>query len=213
MKIFFDFDDTLFDTRAFAESIQGVFEKYGISKELFWSSYQDMKGSFLVGWCYSPEIQIQKLKQNHSFDAKQLRAELDRLISETKKFLFSDTEEFLSFFKKNGYVLYILSFGDYDFQMKKICGTGIDKFIEKIIITKVDKAIALREEITNDSDVVWFVDDKIKFIEGVKDVFPKIRTVLMRRAGRYNQDKPNDRCDYVVANLNEMAEKINESVV
>lgn len=213
MKIFFDFDDTLFDTRAFAESIQSIFEKYGISKELFWSSYQDMKGAFLIGWCYSPEIQIQRLRQDHSFDAKQLHRELDRLISETKKFLFSDTEEFLSLFKKKGYILYILSFGDYDFQMKKIRGTGINKLIEKIIITKVDKAIALREEIANDSDTVWFVDDKIKFIEGIKNVFPEAKTVLMRRVGRYDQDEPDDCCDYVVANLDEMAEKINEFVV
>ncbi|MEK9151237.1 MAG: HAD family hydrolase [Patescibacteria group bacterium] len=203
MKIFLDFDDTLFNTRAFAERVQGVFEEYGISRELFWSSYQDMKGAFLIGWCYSPEVHMQRLQPDHSFDIEQVRKKLGVLVADTRRFLFHEVKESLSFLKAVGHTLYILSLGDYGFQMEKIRGTGIDVFMEKVIVTQGDKAKALRDERVK-GEGTWFIDDRVRFIESVKKTFPEVKTILMQRVGRYHQDEPNNFCDYVAQDLAEV---------
>jgi hypothetical protein len=80
--------------------------------------------------------------------------------------------------------------------------------MEKIIITQSDKAGALEKEIKGKSGAMWFIDDKIKFIESVKINFPEIKTILMKRAGRYNQDEPNYSCDYVAENLDDVSKII-----
>lgn len=202
MKIFLDFDDTLFDTNAFFVSLQDIFEEFGISKEISLKSYQEIKAEFPSGgWCYSFERHIEKLKQYVSFDEKGLRNRLMIYITTTERFLFSDVRDFLSSLKKNGHTLFILSFGDIQFQSAKIAGAGISQFIERNIITDEDKVVALQGEINDNEEEIWFFDDRIHFLESVKRAFPGIKTVFVKRKeGRY-QDEPTGFCDYVVRNL------------
>ncbi|MFZ2187015.1 MAG: HAD family hydrolase [Candidatus Moraniibacteriota bacterium] len=204
MKIFLDFDDLLFNTRAFSDGLQDIFEEFGISKELFRASYQEIRAEFPVGgWCYSCEMHIERLRKQLSFDEEGLRKELGIYVADTEKFLFSDVKGFLSSLKKSGYKIFILSFGDADFQSTKISGTGISQFIERNIITDKDKAKALQSEINDDGKNAWFFDDRIHFIESVKRVFPKIRTVcIQREEGRYHEG-PNEFCDYIASDLKE----------
>lgn len=202
MKIFLDFDDTLFDTSAFFNALQVIFEKFGVSKALFLKSYQEMKAEFpTIGWRYSCEMHIERLRQSLSFDEEGLRKELRVCIADTEKFLFPDAKSFLASLKVSGYSTFILSFGDIYFQTAKISGTGISQFIERNIITDKDKAVALQSEIDDDGKNAWFFDDRIHFIESVKRAFPKVRTVLVRRVGGHQEEEPNAFCDYTTNDL------------
>ncbi|MDP3957080.1 MAG: HAD family hydrolase [bacterium] len=207
MKIFLDFDDLLFDTRAFFDGLQDIFEEFGIPGELFRKSYQEMKAEFPPeGWCYSPEMHIERLRQHSPFDVEGVRKKLEVFMADTEKFLFPDVKEFLAALKKSGQSIFILSFGDVHFQTAKISGTGILPYIERSIIADKDKAESLRGEIGDSGENSWFFDDRIHFIEGIKRVFPKIRTVcVQRKEGRYH-DEPNEFCDYVVKDLKEAEE-------
>ncbi len=211
MKIFFDFDDTLFDTSAFSEGLQRIFGEYGTSEEVFWESYREMKKECPTGgWSYSPEKHIEKIQMQRgiSFDKDVIRKKLMMYFADTKRFLFLDTEESLSTLSENGHILYILSFGDKDFQMAKVSGTGMGSFLEKVIVTDTDKAEAMRREI-GVHDEVWFLDDKIHFIESVKKAFPYVRTILVRRKeDQHCKEKSSEFCDYVVRDLRKALEII-----
>lgn len=209
MKIFFDIDDCLFDTIKFFAGLQDIFEEFGVSRELSLKTYKEIKAEFPPGrgWCYSFEAHIKKLKKYISFDEENLRKKLEKYISDTRKFLFADVENFIVSLKKSGYSIFTLSFGDLSFQRTKIFGTGISPYIKKIIVTDKSKAEALKNEIGNDGNGVWFFDDKVYFIEDVKRAFPKIKTVLVQREESGRRDEPNKFCDFVVRDFSE-AKKI-----
>jgi len=204
MKIFLDFDDTLFNTRAFIEDMKGVFEECGIPKDLFDRSYQEIKVSFgKTERTYDFDVHLRKLKESASFDEMCLREKVRTFVADSARYLFSDVADFVSLLRKNQCSLFILSFGTSEFQKEKIVGSGLGVSVEKIIITTDmdNKEMALKKEVSSDDKEVWFFDDRMKYVESVKRVFPGIRTVLVKRKeGRY-QDEPTSLCDYVVSDL------------
>lgn len=213
MKIFLDFDDVLFNTRAFIEDMKGVFEECGISKELYQTAYREVKIGFDQGErTYDFDAHIKKLQQYCSFDETKLRDKIQTFIGNGKRFLFPDTENFLFSCKKDNCLLFILSFGTSDFQRAKIVGTGIEAFVENIIITPDNKVDHLRRTVGNENSGVWFFDDRVKYLEGVKRAFPMVKTVFVKRVeGRYH-DESNEFCDYVVSSLAEGEKIITEQV-
>lgn len=202
MKIFLDFDDTLFNTRAFIEDMKGVFEECGIPKNLFNRSYQEVKIGFgETERTYDFDVHLRKLKESVSFDEIYLREKIQAFVADSARYLFPDVVKFISFLKDRGCSLFILSFGTSEFQREKIVGSGLGAFVEKIIITSDEKEKALQKEVFSDDKEVWFFDDRMKYVESVKRVFPGIKTVLVKRKeGRY-QDEPTSLCDYVVSDL------------
>jgi hypothetical protein len=205
MKVFLDFDDVLFDTRAYYEGLKNLFNEYGVKRELFEKAYLEIREESLVdgAWCYSFENHIARLRRYVSFDENGLRKKLAAYITDTSQFLFPDVRAFLTVLQKSGARAYILSFGDVEHQTAKITGTGIARYIEKNIITNKEKGVALQGEGIGAGHGSWFFDDRIKYIESVKQSFPKIQTVFVnRKEGRFH-DEPNEFCDYVVSNLKE----------
>lgn len=212
MKIFLDFDDTLFNTKAFALHLRQVFAKYGIPEELLASTAAAMKDGTVGGW-YSPEKHIALLAEVCAFDHSRLRADIAAFLGETKQFLFPDAMDFLALMKERGHTLSIISYGDNTFQMKKIRGAGIEHFFEKILVTQEDKAVLLGSNLPTEKEEIWFLEDRVHYIASVKKTWPWITTVLMCQAdGRYH-DIPDESCDFVVKTFGEVVQAIDESTV
>lgn len=209
MKIFFDLDDTLFDTRAFACGAQQLFAEYGISEELFWRSYREMRSEFPdQGWSYSFDKHRERLFRYFAPESdNDLRVRLEVYMSTARDFLFPEVFDALSFFKKRNCSMFILTFGDTDFQRSKVIHSGLGPFMEDIIVTDKDKGMALHERGIGSDGVVYFFDDKVVHIESVKRVFPHICSVLVRRESKRNSDDPNRWCDHVINDML-MAKKI-----
>lgn len=202
MKIFLDFDDVVFNTQAFLEKLQNIFMHFGVSRELFFQTYQEMKSDDAIqGFCYSFQEHIQKAEQHVELAGDALLKELEAVMADTSDFLFPDVKNFLEFLRKNDAEIFILSFGDISFQGGKIAGTGIAPFITKNIITNQDKAEALLEEEIKPETNMWFFDDRVHFIKSVKEQFPMMNTVLVQRPEGRFQDVPNEFCDYTIASL------------
>ena len=205
MKIFIDFDDVLFNTKKFRKRLIGAFEKVGIPEkeyEFFRKKYYS-EASFEGKACYDVYDHIDTLKKEKSFDSSLLIKEIKNLLNDLSEMTFKDSEIFLEKFSKEKLVL--ITFGSKRFQKLKIISSGIYDSFGNVIITQGDKAEEIRKNIGDDlKEKVFFVDDRVEYFKEAKQKIPQLKTILMKRSeGRYD-DKPNEYCDFVAKNLEEV---------
>lgn len=213
MRIFVDFDDVLFNTRDFTSYLKEIFREFEISDELFHQTYEEVKmNTGGKDFSYNFENHVQILKSYLGFDATALLEKLQATIKDTSRFLFSDSLSFLESLKNQGHSILVLSFGDTDYQGRKIGGSGIEKFADGIIITQESKESALQKQQLRQNESAYFFDDRVHFLEGAKKIFPSLSTVLVSRPeGRYT-DERNEFCDYQVFSLTEGKSVIENSL-
>jgi FMN phosphatase YigB (HAD superfamily) len=214
MKIFIDFDDVLFNTKNFVKDIKKIFYKFGISEKLFYETYKnrdvnpEKAGKHLH--TYDPHLQFEKIRNKLGIDTKPLEKEFENFTKNTGKYIFKDARAFLK--NKNKKDLFIISFGTNKFQKKKIKNSGITKHFSKIIILgQKTKSQAIRktlgEKKIKSQEPLYFLDDRVQFLEEVKNKQPFVKTFLVhRKEGRF-EDKITKCCDWKVRDLRE-AQKI-----
>lgn len=197
MKIFIDFDDVLFNTKDFKEDLLNVFIKNGITKSQFKQSYW--------GRTYNLEKQIKAIENKYNVDADKLEKDIDNFLSDLGKYVFLDVHNFIESVGREN--IFVASYGHKNFQEQKIKSSGLGNSFKKIVITHEAKSEIIRDLIDEedlDDETLYFLDDRISYIEEVKNIFPEIKTILMKRPeGRYD-DKPNKDCDFVAKNLDEV---------
>ena len=207
MKIFIDFDDVLFNTKQFIADVKGVFERNGVSEEIFKKYYKDLeikKGEGTVRK-YNPYKQIERIKAQ-GFETGKIEKEFPELIKDTRKYLFEGALPFLEEMKNED--LYIVSFGDKRVQEEKINNSGISGYFKKILIVDVSKAVAIRKILKDKSikkgEALIFIDDREKFLKDIKKSYPGMVTFLMKNPqGRYD-DERTKYCDFEVKSFEEI---------
>ena len=214
MKIFVDFDNTIFDTRhQFLNDFFGVFDKYGVSREVFYSTLSYFsKTSLQTGECYSPESHIREIKKltEQNINEKQFLQEMEIFLEDLEKYVFDeDFYEFANNFDKKD--LIILSYGEDNFQSQKINGSGVKQFFEDVIITQGDKTKEIEKYIQKccgrDSvQVPVLIDDKLGYFESVKHSQLNIKTIHNVRGGEFCNDEKN--CDMHVKTLREIKKSL-----
>ncbi|MDO8566490.1 MAG: HAD hydrolase-like protein [Candidatus Moranbacteria bacterium] len=206
MKIFLDFDDTLFNTAAFIGVSRSLFVDFGVSEEMYkdaWQKVREWRG--LESLSYDFEAHMKELHKKKDFDDKESRKKVEDFYRErTREYVFPDVEGFLQKMRDRGNALYLISFKTGDFQDKKIAASGLAKYFDALATGPEEKGEVLRQFFGENEEVNGcFVDDRLHQIESVKRTFPKIITIHMqRREGRYH-DESNESCDYVVSDLEE----------
>ena len=206
MKAFIDFDDVLFNTKKFVADIEMTFCRRGVPADVFRETYKNanrFSGKINKDMrTYDPSFQFKKIREKIQIDTKQLEKDFKVLTKDTSKYVFKDASVFLSKMHKKD--TFVLSFGTNKFQKEKIKNSGIEKYFNKIIIINhAEKGKAIRKIIGNTKEAFLFIDDRVKFLEEVKNKYPFAKTILVKRKeGRYN-DKKNRYCDFVVSNLNQ----------
>jgi hypothetical protein len=206
MKIFIDFDDTLFCTKDFKKDLIGLFFRQGITKKAFDASYQIVIGDATsCKVCYNPKKQIALLQKNYSFDGKKLEKELALFLKDLRRYVFTDSLAFLGNFKKKE--LFLVTYGNIEMQTAKLHGAGLEKYFSKLIIAEKSKATGISKFIRQkkaSTEKMYFLDDRTEYIFEVKKKFPEIITFLMQRsAGRYT-DKADKYCDFTAKNLGQV---------
>lgn len=205
MKIFVDFDDSLFNTKKFRGQLIRIFLGSGVVRKDFLNTYYDYPKKTAKGLKkYIPEKQIEILEKKTNIDGGKLRKDFKKFIQDTKGFVFPDVSGFLKNIKKNN--LYLITYGSTNFQIKKIKNSGLFSKFCKIIITDSDKKAVIKRFVEKKETFI-FIDDRIENINLVKKHFPNSFTFLLKRKeGRYN-DKKTKSVDFKIKNLKE-AKKI-----
>ena len=156
MKIYIDFDRTLFDCETFLRDFYALIVKYQIPKKIF-LKYQNQckrKG-------FNPYIILDKVKKEYSYDLE-INNEIKLLIQKSNDYLYSDAIAFLKYLNDLDYEVVILTKGNSDYQKEKILSSNIMMYCNDLIVTmkhKGDLDIDYRNGI--------FIDDNPNEIESI----------------------------------------------
>ena len=210
MKIVLDFDDTIFNTHRLMREFLEIVKKFGFTEEEFFGAYQECKK--IMGY-FDPKTIIELLNKAKPFDKVKAEKEIDLILSDLSNFVYSDFFDFVKDFKKESLIL--LSFGAIDFQEIKIENSGITSYFQEIIITQRDKTEDLKnilrqtqDDKGNEGEKIFFIDDKTVQVDNIKNKFPEIITMKLKRPQGVDIMTDSKITDYTVKNLNEVKEII-----
>ena len=195
MKVYIDFDRTLFDCDRFLEDLYSLINKYMIPKTTFKECQGQCKKKG-----FNPHNILDLVKEKYDFDEK-LYTEVSNLIRNSSSYLYQDTLPFLDYLKSLNYEIIILTKGNSNYQREKIFNARIDSYYNKLIVTMKHKG-----ELDIDYINSIFIDDNPIEISSLIKKKPK-RIIRIKRDGSlYANDELNLDID-IVESLNEIIEK------
>ena len=130
MTYYIDFDNTIFDTISFYNDLKKVMHSYGINDDII-DKYQHIS-------CYSPLELINDLIKKNVID-KSILIDIDKIFNKGEDYLYQDALVFLEKIKTNN-KLVLLTYGNYNYQERKINSSKIQDYFNEIIITDKSKA-------------------------------------------------------------------------
>ena len=197
-RIYIDFDSTLYNTdkiRNFHKVIAVALAKNTqMSEESAFNEVEEILKSKSKSKVFEVCAELEKL---HGLPISCLRQAVDNVVADGDQFVFMDGINFLKKMTQKGHEINILTYTDkeFDYQMRKIMGSGVLEFIDNIIICSQNKgSLAL------DYQHGIFIDDNPMVIQNLSEAgVSKDRLIRMRRSGTgYSQiDIDNNICTEV----------------
>lgn len=189
MKIFLDFDDTIFNTAQFKADYMKLYLRAEITKEEFKNEYYtETEKNKQVFRKHDPLALIQRLEGLKNVSLRELKGEIDSFLDDTGSYVFEDFYDFVKEFSKES--LGLLSYGDISFQSKKIAGAHIKQYFSVIKITDQHKGDVLKEIILQEvmeREKVVFIDDRPDKLLEVRNTLADAALIrILRNEGRYN---------------------------
>jgi len=177
MKVIFDLDYTLLDTEKFKEKIADIF-----SQEDFKSDYEKYFKS--RGLNFDCDKYLAILKAEGRIDGareKELRLELEKLISNIDNYLKPDVENVLKHFKVLGAELILITFGDKKWQEGKVKNLSIKKYFSRINFEEENKNRSkLLKLLKNSREEILIINDNAEEARAmVKALDKKIKVFLL----------------------------------
>ena len=134
MKIYIDFDGTLFNTDKYTEDFMNILNDYGIDKALYNEVNNVICGNSRL---FNINVIIDYFVTKHNIN-NSLKEKINNLLNDS--YVYSDVIECLNILINEGYELYLLTYGDGEFQKLKINASNLSKYFKEIIITEKDKS-------------------------------------------------------------------------
>lgn len=202
MIVFIDFDDVLFDTASFKDAIKDIFLTAGLTDAQFQETYDRARVSGGVH-VYSGDAHLEIVEHDFGIKKETLKKLIGDFLSDTSMFIFDDAVPFLEMIQKKGKIC-LVSFGASSWQNKKVLNSGIAHYFDDIQIGARNKGTAISQTGLQSEKPAFFIDDRVDFIDQVKEKHPHIHTILMTREQcRYN-DSPSGTTDSTVCTLEQV---------
>jgi len=180
MKIYIDFDGTLFNTDKYTEDFMNILNDYGIDKALFNEVNDKLCGNNKL---FNINVIVDYFVTKYNID-NSLKDKIGNLLNDS--YVYSDVVECLNVLINSGYELYLLTYGDDDFQRLKINASNLSKYFKEIIITEKDKS---KLDIDYNNNI--FIDNNPNEIE--KFYASNARKII--RIRRDNDKFANNQCN------------------
>lgn len=198
-KIIIDLDRTLLDSDALHEAMFQCCERQGIPRIELQTQQERIRKE-------SPLFCFYRMVEEHAINIQQdlsvLQETLRRLIDEDcSRFLFTDSLDFLERGIAYGWDCTLLTYGEHEFQSRKIRGSGLDRICHRTIVTQRPKWEL--PHVFRD-DRVLFIDDNSENIDRVKECFPHVFAIAVKRPLTKYANYPLRHADSKVCSLTEI---------
>lgn len=176
IKLFIDFDKTLFDTGQVKQRLDRIFGQFGFSQDEIEQTYlaESLDGKF------NPYGQIEKLAKIRQFNTQTAEMKTKSMIFDANSMLYSDSAPFIENIDKDKYEVNLLSFGDVQFQSKKVEHSGLADLFDNCYYTDIEKYKYL-EDLVDKDEYFIVIDDREEALEKISAKFPKSFMILITR--------------------------------
>jgi phosphoglycolate phosphatase-like HAD superfamily hydrolase len=184
MKLIFDFDHTLFDMSAMHEDIVKELEKQGVPRDKYFEQYLGV-----TRWkMFSVPSMAQRLLQVHRIDPKIVENIYHDTADQAELYVYDDVPATCQDLRDRGHSLYLLSWGDENWQNRKIDKSGLKPhFVETFTVPQV-KADYLGGWCDDKCNVV-LIDDKPAELKAIQQQYPEFHLIRVRRANGKSSDQ------------------------
>lgn len=195
MKVYIDFDGTLFDTDKYNKDTKKIFNKYGITNEMFHEAYQELFGKTKL---FNLNIITDYLVDKYDID-KKIYEEIS--VVKNNDYVYPEVINCLNKMNSLGFELYILTYGDILFQKEKIEYSNISKYFKDIIITEQEKT-SLNLDYKNSI----FIDNNPNETEMFHRVYSKYVIRIKRNGEKYSTQQTNVSGIFEFENFNQIVD-------
>ena len=178
---FLDFDHTLFHTDEFFHvAVREAFRRLGIDAKVWEQSYAVVWPTGYTLEKHAEEVFRQSGNQPALEEMKRI---LQNSFSDLRRYLFPDVLPFLQQAKENGARLYLLSFGDPEWQRYKVSACAVSGYFDDMFFaaTPGGKSRLVQEQAKRVAERVVVVDNNSEDLDSIRDDSPEVRTYLMNR--------------------------------
>ncbi len=192
MNFFIDFDHTLYNTPLLTRDMLSSLALYisKISAKDYNKILENLKEKFKRGTnnIYDIYKLIQYFTPQYDYDINEATDIINKVISNGKQYLFSDSIPFLKALKEQNHKIYILSYNENEvyFQTVKIAGSGLLPFVDGVFPTT-----SLKGNIPIDFPKCIFIDDKPKDLISIYQNHPFKIFRIRRENDTYSRIETN----------------------
>lgn len=180
MTIVFDFDHTLLDTHRFKEAIVDKVAAFGPFVEDVRDAHERSMGrkEDRTG-IYDPDRHVEFLRGSFPDEesVRKARTAIDAVLENTGDYLYPGAEDLLGRLKARGYRLILLTFGNEEWQKKKVGNSGISGYFDDVIATSGSKGEVLKE-IACGGEPVFVVNDNLRETRDMIEEMPELHYVI-----------------------------------
>jgi len=183
MNYYLDFDYTLFDTYAFRQGLYEILEANGLDKT-YLAITPEMKtnGQQLL----NIKALFKSLSKTKNIPLENFLQPLEELYNKCNEFVYDDTVEFISYLKSKNHKLYVLTWGEKEFQKEKLKASKLYDYFDEIIYAE-----QLKYTLDLDYENGIFVDDSIRDLEGLYEKNAKQVFRIKRKNGKNSNKELN----------------------
>ena len=178
---FLDFDHTLFNTDQFFHvDVRAAFLRFGIDATDWELSYSAV---WPAGYSLDKHAEEVSRRSGRLIPLEEMKQVLRNSFSDLRRYVFPDVMPFLQPAKKNSARLYLLSFGNPEWQHYKVTASGLDGYFNDMFFTGVQggKAGLIEEQAKRAEQRTAVVDNDPTELDLIKDFVPEARTYWMNR--------------------------------
>lgn len=196
MTVICDFDNALFDTKKFLSQLAREWSACGVSRSPFLRTYRFVRRKGL----YSPGRHIRALGPGAVKRKAALLACLRRLQGGSSRFVFSDVIPCLKQWRRRGYKLILLTYGDRVFQRAKLRHSGLTPLFERVIVTSDQYKIAMVQRLAGHGNPTVMIDDNLAALRQMAKKVRGLRTIHLERYRPFRAAAKKDKI-WSVSNL------------
>jgi phosphoglycolate phosphatase-like HAD superfamily hydrolase len=178
---FLDFDHTLFHTDQFFHvDVRNSFLRFGIDPAKWEESYAAV---WPTGYSLEKHAVEAARRSGGELPVEAMKRVLRDSFSNLDAYVFPDVVPFLQRAKKSGAPLYLVSFGDPEWQRYKVSASHLSSYFDGLFLTSAEggKARLILDQAKRIRHALGVVDNNPAELDSIKDLAPQTRTFWMNR--------------------------------